>query len=439
MEALLARGRVRPSSSQDETTQYLEQITPDDVDSERGREEQDTEKELSLEDNTKGDLGTQDETISGQQHNDNTDVDEELGTNASVLETFDLEAGASSQSSVRRKGSTPKKKNGSRVVRTLEALKTRIEEEDVSHELPDSWTALQNITEELEVDDGLKIQEDDYYHIGELVFCRMFGEGSKCRLYNLLTEGDYRNGSSFDGAVHKVGMLVDKLGGCENPQLGSFIMQWGSVMDKAVGMQTVASQLRTYVQQYNLWKGWMELKEFYGEQTQMAKLQDFLREQGFETGQGKGLDSCLAAYFAKELGLGEGKKFADTIYRFTVLGILVEVLGMGVLVFLPKNIESWYKQLKGGKGGRFGSVKRRKIELVCRALVEKVPALANLCDDAQKNVIDRILYGRESEMTQAMEWIRDGKEKDSVMKLPMEAFVGSRRIGQVVGEVESDG
>ncbi|KAF6782653.1 hypothetical protein CSOJ01_15978 [Colletotrichum sojae] len=127
--------------------------------------------EASLEEDGMGDLVIRDETMSGRRDDNDMDVDEELGADASVLEMPDIEARPSSQSSLQRKRSTPQRRRSSRPVRTLEALKTRIEEEDALHALPDSWTALQDITEELEVDDGLKIQEDDYCHIGELVFC----------------------------------------------------------------------------------------------------------------------------------------------------------------------------------------------------------------------------------------------------------------------------
>nr|XP_036575913.1 uncharacterized protein CTRU02_14203 [Colletotrichum truncatum]KAF6782556.1 hypothetical protein CTRU02_14203 [Colletotrichum truncatum] len=223
--------------------------------------------------------------------------------------------------------------------------------------------AMFRLREELSNRTDVVFQEEDYYSIGDLLFHRIFGNDVESRLYYLIREYDAASAYRLNRAICRVDKLAEKLQHSGVDELASFVRSWGEVTHTVSSAGTSEGRLHGYWRQYDLWKRWHELKEL-GQVTSPKRLQlvEFLKTQNLETKQSKTLESCLADFFSRELELPGNIKFGDTIYRFTAIGMLVDAFRRGILAFLPKGLDTWYKKFRSG--GKLGP-KKLKLEVAC--------------------------------------------------------------------------
>ncbi|KXH53536.1 hypothetical protein CSIM01_13851 [Colletotrichum simmondsii] len=280
------------------------------------------------------------------------------------------------------------------------------------------------------------LQEEDYYSIGDLLFCRIFGSDVQGRLYELITEHDAAGVYRQNSGACRVDRLAEKLQKSSLDDLASFVRSWGEVTDTAIRAGTSWGRLQVYWRQYDLWKRWQRLKELsQSAGPQRVELLRFLKSQNIETRHGKTLDSCLADFFAAELDLPGNTKFGDTIYRFAAVGTLVDVFGRGILAFLPKGLDTWYKAFKSG--GKL-SPKKLKLEVACEFIAGRTPGLRELCDAAEVSIVEKVIKGQPIEMTRAVYDIRRGKSREDVLGLSLMDFVTPEVRRGECSEVLSD-
>ncbi|KAK1452535.1 hypothetical protein CMEL01_16746 [Colletotrichum melonis] len=325
-----------------------------------------------------------------------------------------------------------------RTPRTLRGLRQHMS--DVGNVSPPRTAeyidSLVQLREELGSRPDVVFQEEDYYSIGDLLFCRIFGGDVQGRLYELITEHDAAGAYRQNSGACRVDRLAEKLQKSSLDDLASFVRSWGEVTDTAIRTGTSWGRLQGYWRQYDLWKRWQRLKELsQSAGPRRVELLRFLKSQNIETKHGKTLDSCLADFFAAELDLPGNTKFGDTIYRFAAVGILVDVFGRGILAFLPKGVDTWYKLFKSG--GKF-SPEKLKLEVACEFVAGRTPGLRELCNAAEVSIVENVIKGQPIETTRAVYDIRRGKSREDVLGLSLMDFVTAEVRRGDCGEVLSD-
>ncbi|KXH25900.1 hypothetical protein CSIM01_13836 [Colletotrichum simmondsii] len=319
------------------------------------------------------------------------------------------------------KTSEPRKKK-----LTFESLKERMNKKNSAgtrDEMREHWDKFTSINP----NSNPSLAEEDFYQVGDLLFCRMFGGTVKERLYELLVECN--NATSKDACERRERMkeFASKLRGQSEDELAEFVEAWGRVDGESVGLQAEAERLRLCAKKWEVWEQWQALKNLYqGNPEKATAMKALLAREDIQLKQGQGIDTGIQKYLARGLGLeGKSREFANIIYRYTIFGILVAKLGMGVLVFLPGDIEAWWRGFKGGKNETSVEkpLKKERVKTVLDLLIDRVPELSRICAAAEESIIQGFLKDGSIKVTKALSMVKEGRRKREVLGLPLIEYV----------------
>jgi len=158
------------------------------------------------------------------------------------------------------------------------------------------------------------------------------------------------------------------------------------------------SQVLRIRQKVNVVRLWDALGRAAKENPAFSKqLYAELARIGYQARASEPLRSRVLGYLSGALGL-KRSQISDRLYRYRLLAVMVDVFGEGIYPYLPDSLEMTVKKLKVVKysEGEDGSVftKADKFKGAVEVLHEVFPALGELCQVWEANVIQRFLQGQ---------------------------------------------